>query len=159
MASASDQTRVDQASRVIIATPRAIYRAFLDPEAVTSWRPPEGMSARIFAFDPRVGGAYRMAFIYDDISDGARGKTSASEDVVTGRFVDLVPDERIVEDVEFESADPAFAGTMRVTTTLTPVAYGTKVAFCCEHVPPGISPEDHQLGMASTLKNLAAFIE
>ena len=48
---------------------------------------------------------------------------------------------------------------MRVTTTLTPVADGTRVTILCANVPPGISADDHQAGMASTLRNLAAFIE
>lgn len=151
--------RTDTASRIIVAKPRAIFRAFLDAESVTSWRPPHGMTARIEAFDPRIGGGYRMAFIYADPGQHGRGKASADEDVVEGRFVELLPDERIVEDVRFVSDDPAFAGTMRITTAISPTPGGTKVGFTCENVPPGISAEDHQTGMASTLKNLAAFIE
>ena len=75
------------------------------------------------------------------------------------KLTELLPYERIVEDVVFASDDPAFAGTMRVTTTLTPVADGTRVTILCANVPPGISADDHQAGMASTLRNLAAFIE
>jgi uncharacterized protein YndB with AHSA1/START domain len=71
----------------------------------------------------------------------------------------LVPDERIVQLVEFESADPAFAGTMKMTWTLTPVPGGTEVAICCENVPEGVREEDHAAGMKSTLANLAAFVE
>ncbi|MFZ5792942.1 MAG: SRPBCC domain-containing protein, partial [Pseudomonadota bacterium] len=81
------------------------------------------------------------------------------EDRFAGRFVELLPYERIVEDVVFASDDPAFAGTMRVTTTLTPVADGTRVTIACANVPAGIGPDDHQAGMASTLRNLAGFIE
>ena len=76
-----------------------------------------------------------------------------------GQFVELLPYERIVEDVVFASDAPAFAGTMRVTPTLTPVADGTRVTILCANVPPGISADDHQAGMAATLRNLAAFIE
>lgn len=79
--------------------------------------------------------------------------------MVEGRFVELVPDERVVETVEFVSDDPAFAATMKITTTLMPVSGGTEVTIRCENVPSGIRPDDHQVGMASTLKNLAAFIE
>ena len=130
----------------------------LDAESVASWRPPKGMTARIERFEPREGGGYRMALIYDDPT-AAQGKTSAREDVVDAVFVELIPYERIVEDVTFETADPALRGPMRITTTLTPAQQGTKVTYLVENVPPGISPEDHQTGMDSTLKNLAAFIE
>ncbi|MGV3481509.1 MAG: SRPBCC domain-containing protein, partial [Sphingobium sp.] len=80
-------------------------------------------------------------------------------DIVDGRFAELVPSQRIVELVDFQSDDPAFAGTMKITTSLTPVPGGTEVAITCENVPGGISPKDHQAGMNSTLANLAAYIE
>ncbi len=111
------ERRTDTASRLIVASARDIYRAMLDAESVANWRPPRGMSARIERFDARPGGGYRMAFIYDDASV-AQGKTSPREDVFEGRFAELIPDERIVEEVDFESPDPTFAGTMRVITTL-----------------------------------------
>lgn len=152
------ERRTDTASRLIVASARDIYRAMLDAESVANWRPPRSMSARIERFDARPGGGYRMAFIYDDASV-AQGKTSPREDVFEGRFAELAPDERIVEEVDFESPDPTFAGTMRVITTLAPAAGGTLVTLTCENVPSGISEAAHQVGMASTLKNLAAFIE
>jgi uncharacterized protein YndB with AHSA1/START domain len=151
-------SRTHIASRVILASTRAIFRAFLDAEAVSSWRPPKGMTAEIFAFDPRVGGGYRMAFIYPETEHG-RGKSRPDADIFEGRFIELLPDAQIVEAVSFETADPAFAGTMTVTTTLTPVAGGTKVAFRAENVPAGISEADHRAGMESTLKNLANLLE
>lgn len=146
------------ATRTILASPRAIYRAFLDPETVVSWRPPRGMTAKIFHFDPRPGGGYRIAFIYDDVGGGG-GKSGGDADIFEGRFVELVPEEKIVEAVTFESEDPAFSGTMTVTTRLMSVRDGTKVTFVAEHVPPGISAADHKLGMESSLKNLANLLE
>jgi len=116
------------------------------------------MTATIYRFDPRVGGGYRMAFTYDDTLVG-RGKTADNADIFEGRFIELIPDEKIVEAIDFESADPAFAGTMTITTTLTPVRDGTKVTFTAENVPAGISAADHKTGMESTLKNLANLLE
>ena len=159
MTNASGNKRTDSASRVIKASPRTIYQAFLDPEAVASWRPPEGMKAHIYAFDPREGGIFRMSFAYIDSDHAVRGKTTEHADVFQGRFLELVPDERIVELVEFESDDPAFAGAMTVITTLAAVPGGTEVTIECEDVPDGIRPDDHQAGLTSTLKNLAAFTE
>ncbi len=97
-----------------------------------------------------------MSFGYIDTT--VPGKTSAHEDVFHGQFLELVPDKRIVELVEFESDDPAFAGKMTVTTTLVPVEGGTAVTFICENVPVGIQPGDHYEGMMSSLKNLDTFL-
>ena len=151
--------RVDSASRLIKAAPRRIYQAYLDPHALSAWLPPAGMTARIDAFEPRAGGAYRMALTYDQPDHAAPGKTSQHADVVRGRFLELVPDERIVQLVEFESKDPAFAGEMEMTWLLTAVPGGTHVAILCENVPEGIRHEDHEAGLRSTLENLAAFTE
>jgi uncharacterized protein YndB with AHSA1/START domain len=151
-------SQIHVATRTILATPRAIYRAFLDPETIPSWRPPSGMTAKIFRFDPAPGGGYRMAFVYEDVAAGP-GKSSADADIVEGRFVELLPEEKIVEAVRFESDDPAVAGTMTITTTLTPVRDGTKVTFTAENVPSGINEADHRAGMESTLRNLANLLE
>jgi hypothetical protein len=71
----------------------------------------------------------------------------------------VVPDERIVQLVEFESEDPAFAGEMKMTWTLTAVPGGTNVAIRAENVPEGIGRDDHEAGLRATLANLAAFTE
>ncbi|RPD40021.1 SRPBCC family protein [Chitinophaga barathri] len=151
--------RTDAGSRVIKASPQTIYQAFLDPEAIAAWRPPEGMSAEIYRFEPREGGIFRMSFRYNDKDGTTRGKTTEDADIFQGRFEELVPNKRIVEVVEFESDDPAFAGEMKVITSFTPVEGGTEVSIVCEDVPEGIKEEDHQQGIASSLKNLAAFME
>jgi uncharacterized protein YndB with AHSA1/START domain len=149
--------RTDTGSRVIKAPAEKIYAAHLDPKSIAEWRPPHGMRAETYAFDAREGGGYRMAFVYEDAS--VRGKTTEHADVFEGTFVELVPNERIVERVEFQSDDPAFTGTMTITTTLVAITDGTEVSIVCENVPEGISAEDHQVGMGSTLANLAAFVE
>lgn len=151
--------RRDTDSQVIHAPARAIYRAFLAPYAVAAWRPPDGMTCVIDTFQPREGGMYRMAFVHSGADHETPGKTSQHEDVFRGRFVKLVPNESIVEEVEFESGNPAFAGTMTITTTLVPVPGGTRVTFVCENVPPGIKADDHRKGMLSSLENLAAFLQ
>jgi uncharacterized protein YndB with AHSA1/START domain len=153
-----DIATTHSASRTILASSRAIFRVLLDGEAIANWRPPHGMSARIERFEPRPGGYYRMALIYPDGGDG-RGKSSAREDVVDGRFVDILPDERLVEEVRFDTDDPRFQGTMTITTTLAPVRDGTRVTIAATNVPAGITESDHRAGMEATLKNLANFVE
>lgn len=150
--------RVDSGSRFIMASPNAIYQAYLDPQAIATWRPPEGMRCEILEFEPHEGGKLRMAYLYTAAHPVA-GKTSEDADVFEGRFTELVPDKRIVEVVEFESEDPAFAGEMSITTLLVPGTGGTQVTVLCENVPPGIRRDDHLQGINSSLKNLADFTE
>lgn len=148
--------RIDRASRTIEASPAAIYRAHLDPAALAAWRAPKGMRGEVYSFDPREGRGYRMALVY---VAGGQGKTNAKADVFEGRFVELIPDRRIVEQVRFETDDAAFAGAMTITTTFTAVDGGARVDVAISNVPPGISAEDHKAGMDSSLANLAAFVE
>lgn len=150
--------RVDQASRLIRASSSKIYRAFATAHAMESWLPPQGMTGTMLEFAFCEGGAYRLRLTYRD-AQHAPGKTSRDADQVEVRFVKLVPQERIEQAVIFESADPAFAGEMRITWTLESGRDGTLVTVRCEDVPSGIRPEDHEVGLTSTLSNLAAFVE
>lgn len=149
--------RIDRASRHIAASPQRIYQAFIDAAALVQWLPPKGALGVIDAFEPWPGGAFRMTLIFDVTA--SPGKTTDNSDVVDGRFVALEPGRRISQRFDFVSADPAFAGTMTMTWTLTPQPDGTLVSIAAENVPVGIGPEDHAAGMTSTLANLAAYVE
>lgn len=151
------ETRTDLASRVIRATRQAIYRAFADPAALVAWLPPKGMRAKLESFDLRPGGGYRMVLTYENPT--TPGKATADSDIVEVRFTDIRPNERIVQQVEFESEDAAFAGVMTMTWRLATVPEGTEVTIRCDNVPSGIRKEDHCAGLRSTLANLAAFTE
>jgi uncharacterized protein YndB with AHSA1/START domain len=48
--------------RVLRATPEKIYRAFLDPDAMAKWLPPNGFTGKVHHMDAKVGGSYRMSF-------------------------------------------------------------------------------------------------
>jgi uncharacterized protein YndB with AHSA1/START domain len=145
-------------SRVISAPPEAVYRAFLDPDAVAAWLPPGSMRGVVHGFEGREGGAFSMSLVYPDDDPSARGKTTDSTDTFRGQFAKLVPNELVVWAVEFESADPSFAGEMIVRTTLAPAGGGTEVTILCENIPPGIRPADNEAGSRSTLEKLAAFL-
>ncbi|WP_129113587.1 SRPBCC family protein [Halegenticoccus tardaugens] len=149
-------------SQVIYAPREDVYRAFLDPEAMAAWLPPDGMTGHVHRFDPREGGEFRMSLTYQDTGaspGGAGGKTTEDTDTHRGRFVELVPHERIVEVVEFESDEPRFAGEMRITVTLADIEDGTKVTYRCENIPEGIRPEDNEAGCRSSLGKLAKLLE
>jgi len=130
----------------------------VDEEALLQWLPPGGMSGRFERFDPRPGGSYRLVLTYADDSS-ASGKSTPSSDVVEARFIDVVPDVRVVQAVDFVSDDPAFTGTMTMTWELSAEVDGTRVAIRADGVPAGISAADHVAGMQSSLANLADYLE
>lgn len=149
-------SRTDTAFRTIRATPGALYQALVTARALEQWMPPTGMTGEMVEFDPRPGGRYRMILRYDDAA--IAGKSGGNEDIAEARFIELVPDQRIVQEVDFVSDDPKFQGTMRMSTLLTSLGDETEVRFVAENVPEGISAEDHAEGMNSSLENLAKFV-
>ncbi|MEU6131906.1 SRPBCC family protein [Saccharopolyspora sp. NPDC047091] len=150
--------RVDVAGRVVAAEVWRVYAALVDPVALAAWLPPAGMCGRFERFDARPGGSYRMVLSYVDAT-GSPGKATADSDVVEARFAALVPGERVVQEVEFDSDDPAFAGTMTMTWSVAAVGGGTRVEVRAEGVPEGISAADHVAGLESSLANLAEHLE
>jgi uncharacterized protein YndB with AHSA1/START domain len=150
--------RTDTASRVIAASPARVFAALIDPESLAAWLPPEGMTGRFEQFDARPGGSYRLVLTYADGSTAA-GKATSDTDIVEARFVEIVPGVRVVQAVDFVSDDPAYAGTMTMTWEVAAADSGTRVEIRADDVPAGISAEDHAAGLASSLANLAAYLE
>jgi uncharacterized protein YndB with AHSA1/START domain len=148
------QTRVDRHIRA----PRAVvYRALLDPSAIAAWRVPQGMTGHVHQFEAREGGFFRVSLTYD--AAGSTGKTNAHTDTYHGRFVTLVPDEHVVEVLEFETGDPALTGPITITTRLSDADGGTHVSVVYEGMPSGVSTADNELGTRMALANLAALVE
>jgi uncharacterized protein YndB with AHSA1/START domain len=150
--------RVDRASKTIHASASVIYRALVDPDGLAKWLPPKGMTATIDNFDLRQEGGYRMSLSYDDPERAQSGKTETNMDVVDVIFAKIVPDREIVQMATFQSDDPAFAGAMTMTWTLTSNNDATEVTIIAEDVPSGIKESDHIDGMTASLDNLAEFV-
>jgi len=147
-------TRVTQRIRA----PRAkVYRALLDPTAVQKWMVPDGMTSQVHQFEAHSGGAFRISLTYD--APTGTGKTTAQTDTFHGRFAKLVPDQQVVQLVEFETPDPALTGEMTITYTLVDTDGGTEVIGVHEGLPPGISPADNETGWRMSLRKLAALVE
>ena len=141
-----------------VHAPRAdVYRALLDARAVATWMVPTGMTSRVHRFDAREGGSFRISLTYDEPT--GTGKTTAHTDTYHGHFVRLVPDEQVVEVLEFETDDPDMRGEMRITFTLTDADGGTDVLAVHDDLPPGLSPADNEIGWRMALDKLAAFVE
>lgn len=151
---ASTSTRI---SRHVNASRADVYRALLDARAVATWMVPDNMTSHVHGFDAREGGSFRISLTYDEPT--GIGKTTAHTDTYHGHFVKLVPDEQVIEVMEFETADPAMRGEMTVTFTLTEAGGGTDVLAVHDNVPPGVSPADNETGWRMALDKLAALVE
>jgi uncharacterized protein YndB with AHSA1/START domain len=155
-----NMTRASTTVSKIIRAPRhAVYEACLDAAALAKWRVPDNMTARVHVFEAREGGTYRMSLTYQDPQQSPGGKTSKDTDTFQGRFVELVPDEKIVEAIAFESRDSGFAGEMKMTTRLADTKDGTEVTMLFENLPAGIRSEDNETGTRQSLQKLAALLE
>ena len=146
-----------------MSAPRpAVYRALLDAGAIAKWRVPAGMSSQVHEFDAREGGSFRISLSYDALScdaPAATGKSASHTDTYRGHFARLVPDEQVVEVLEFETADPELRGQMTITTTLTEAAGGTDVLVVHEGIPDKIPVADNATGTRMALANLARLVE
>jgi uncharacterized protein YndB with AHSA1/START domain len=134
--------------RVLRATPERIYRAFLDPDAMVKWLPPNGFTGKVHDMDARVGGTYKMSFT--NFSTG----TSHS---FGGDFLELVPHERLRYADRFD--DPNLPGTMQVTVILKQVSVGTEVSITQDGIPDVIPAEACYLGWQESLILLAKLVE
>ena len=139
------------------ADPSTIYTALLDPQAIAEWRVPDGMSCEVHQFDAREGGRFRISLTYDVPND--TGKSASSTDTYGGHFASLVPDERVVEVMEFETAAAELQGQMTVTTTLAQRDNGTEVTMEHDGIPDVVSRADNEAGTRMALANLARLVE
>jgi len=134
--------------RVLRAAPEKVYRAFLDPDAMGKWLPPNGFTGKVHQMDARVGGRYRMSF-----TNFGTGRSHS----FGGEYLELVPNERIRHTDRFD--DPGLPSEMQVTITLKKVSCGTELTIVQEGVPDVIPPEACYLGWQESLTLLAQLVE
>ncbi len=118
---------------------------------------PRGMTSHVHEFEGREDGSFRISLTYD--TPTGTGKTTAHTDTYHGRFVKLVPNEQVMEIMEFETTDPAMRGEMTVTFMLEEAEGGTNVLAIHENVPPGVSLIDNEIGWRMSLEKLARLVE
>ena len=159
MADDADRRRSDVATRVINASADSIYHAFASAGSLMQWLPPLGMSGRALAYEFREGGRYRIELRYDHEASTGSGKTTDRTDITHGQFLELRPGRRIVQSAQFESSDTTGAAVMTMTWSFDTTPEGTRVTVTADNVPTSISKADHDAGLRSSLKNLAAFVE
>lgn len=144
-------------SRHISAPRSVVYGALLDAHAVARWRVPTGMTSQVHEFDARDGGTFRISLTYG--APTGTGKTSAHTDTYHGHFVTMVPNQQVVEVLEFETTDPELQGEMTITTTLAATGEGTDILIVHEGIPDRVPVADNEAGTRMALDNLAALVE
>jgi uncharacterized protein YndB with AHSA1/START domain len=133
--------------RVIAASPEKVYRAFIEPDALAQWLPPDGFVCTVHELDARTGGGHRASF---------RNFTTGGSHSFGGEYVELLPNERLTYTDRFDVE--ALPGEMRTTVTLKAASCGTEMSVVQEGVPEGIPLEGCYLGWQQSLANLARLV-
>lgn len=138
MREAREPNAVEQEVR-IAARPETVFSFLTDPEKITRWK---GISATL---DPRPGGLYRV-----DIN---------GRDVVSGKYVEVVPFSRVVFTWGWEGEHSALPpGTSTVEITLIPDGDGTLLRL--RHLDlPADQRDLHAQGWSHYLPRLAVAAE
>ncbi len=134
--------------RVIATNPEKIYRAFLEPDALAKWLPPNGFTCTVHSHEAKVGGKYKMSF---------RNFTNGQSHSFGGEYLELVPGELVRYTDKFD--DPNLPGKMQVTVTLKAVSCGTEISIVQEGLPDVIPVEGCYLGWQDSLCNLRKLVE
>jgi uncharacterized protein YndB with AHSA1/START domain len=144
----TNNTNTVRLHRVLRAKPERLYRAFLDPDAMAKWLPPNGFTGKVHQMEAKVGGSYKMSFT--NFSTG-------SSHSFGGKFLELVQNERIRHTDKFDN--PGLVGEMQTTITLKQVFCGTELSITQEGIPPMIPAEACYLGWQESLTLLAQLVE
>lgn len=134
--------------RVLTAKPEKVYRAFIEPDAMTRWLPPNGFTGKVHQMEAKVGGKFKMSFT---------NFTTGTSIGFGGEYLELVPGERLRYTDVFD--DPNLPGLITVTVNLKKVSVGTEVSITQEGIPDAIPLEACYLGWQESLRHLARLVE
>ena len=134
--------------RVLKAPAARVYRAFIDPDAMAKWLPPNGFTGKVHEIDARVGGSYKMSFT---------NMTTGNSHSFGGEYLELVPNERIRHTDKFD--DPNMSGEMTTTIDIKPVMGGVEINIVQEGIPDMIPVEMCYLGWQESLALLKLLVE
>ena len=144
----TNNTNTVRLHRVLRAKPERVYRAFLDPDAMVKWLPPNGFTGKVPQADARVGGIYKMSF-----TNFSTGKSHS----FGGKYLELKPHELLRYTDKFDDAN--LPGEMITTIALKKVFCGTELNVTQEGVPAMIPAEACYMGWQESLILLAKLVE
>jgi len=134
--------------RVLRAPAERVYKAFIDPDAMAKWLPPNGFTGRVHEMNPVVGGKYKMSFT--NFSNGQSHSFG-------GEYIELVPNKRLRYTDRFD--DPNMPGEMITIVDLREVMVGTELNIIQEGIPEAIPAEACYLGWQESLTLLGKLVE
>ena len=134
--------------RVLKTKVEKVYRAFIDPDAMAKWLPPNGFTGKVHEIDARVGGSYKMSFT---------NMTTGNSHSFGGEYLELVPNKRIRHTDKFD--DPNMPGEMTTTIDIKPVMGGVEINIVQEGIPDMIPVEMCYLGWQESLALLKLLVE
>ena len=144
----NNDTNTIRLHRVLRAKPERVYRAFLDPDAMVKWLPPNGFTGKIHQMDAKVGGTYKMSFT---------NFTTGSSHSFGGKYLELKPGELLRYTDRFDN--PGLPGEMITTIALKQVFCGTELNITQEGIPAVIPAEACYMGWQESLTLLAKLVE
>ncbi|WP_254544910.1 SRPBCC domain-containing protein [Halomarina pelagica] len=137
-------------NRVIEAPTERVYEAFLTPEDIAVWSPPEGFRAEVQEVEPEEGGSFRVENIGE-----AEGMEQYSH-TFEGTYQELKRGEKIVWTEESGEGEDFST----VTVTLNAVPDGTEVTLRLDGISEDVAEE---YGVAEawedSLRKLAGQVE
>jgi uncharacterized protein YndB with AHSA1/START domain len=134
--------------RVLKAKPEKIYRAFLDPAAMSKWLSPYGFTCTVHHLEAKVGGTFKMSF---------ENFSTRKSHSFSGEYLELLPHKRLCYTDKFD--DPNLPGVLKVTVTLEQLSCGTDLNIVQEGIPDAIPVEMCYLGWQESLLQLATLVE
>jgi uncharacterized protein YndB with AHSA1/START domain len=133
-------------SRVVPASPQAVFGAFTDPVEIRKWHvPAPDFHVCIAEVDLRVGGRYRI---------GMQPPDRDAPHTFYGVYREIRPPERLVYTSNWEPPDRDTGETL-VTIELAAREDATEAIVTHESLPDSASAEDHTRGWTGTLESLA----
>ena len=134
--------------RVLAAKPDKVFRAFIDPDAIARWYPPDGYTCHVDHFEAYAGGSYHMSF-----TNFHTGKTMGFGGVLR----ELIPTEKISYTDVFD--DPDMPGEMLTTITFREVSCGTGIHIVQEGLPDALPIDGCYIGWQQSLMHLTKLVE
>ncbi len=137
-----------QIHRIFATSLEKLYRAFVDPEAMVKWLPPDGFTGKVHSSDVRVGGGFKMSFTNFTTKNGHS---------FGGKYLELVPNQMLRYTNKFDN--PNMPGEMSVTVTFREVICGTELKIIQAGIPDAIPTELCYMGWQQSLTLLARLVE
>ena len=111
-------TKVIERVITIQASPETVFRLLTDPVQYVRWK------GKLAELEPRPGGTFRVEF-------------ASTTDVVTGKFVEVIPGRRVVFTWGWEGSEVVPAGASTVEIDLEREGTGTRLRLIHRGLPEG----------------------